>query len=291
MKKIDMLDSLLDPDHLRAFLAVTRFKNVTKAAEHLGRTQSAISVQIKHLEANLNAVLFERQARGVSLTPAGERFAPEAQRLVDDLRRTRAMFAEPISGHVRVGLPDDYGTSILQDILQRYSQTHPRVDVCVQCAFSARFPDLLKNGSLDLAAYVAEPDLSSGELLLDEAMVWASHKAWTPSQGPVPLALFDRDCWWRQAAIESLARCGIAYRAAFSSESLLGIKAAIASGLAVGVLAKSTVDETMRILGAKDGFPHLPRSRLVLSARNDSANPAVEAMADAIRQGFPGVRG
>jgi len=289
MNNFDTSSNLLDPDHLRAFLAVARFGNVTKASEHLGRTQSAISVQIKHLETDLRISLFDRNARGVTLTRAGERLIPKAQTIVDDLRKVRALFAEPLVGAVRLGIPDDYGATVLQTILKLFSITHPRVEISVQCAFSTRFPELLRSGRLDLAAFVAEPAEKPADLLIEEPMVWAAHKAWTPEEGPVRLALFDRECWWRDVATSALTQAEIPFRVVLSSESMLGIKAAIVSGLAVGVLARGTADEKeMRILDQRDGFPELPKSRLFLDRAPGASSDAVDAMATAIRQGFQG---
>lgn len=291
MNNFDTSPNLLDPDHLRAFLAVARFGNVTKAADFLGRTQSAISVQIKHLETDLRISLFVRNARGVTLTHAGERLVPQAQAIVDDLRKVRALFAEPLVGTVRVGIPDDYGATVLQTILRLFSVTNPRVEISIQCAFSARFPDLLRSGSLDLAAYVAEPEEKPGDLLVEEPMVWAAHKSWSPEEGPVRLALFDRECWWRDVAITALTEAEVPFRIVLSSESMLGIKAAIVSGLAVGVLAHGTVDQKeMRVLDHRDGFPELPKSRLFLDRAPEVSSDAVDAMATAIRQGFQGQR-
>lgn len=289
MNKFDTSANLLDPDHLRAFLAVARFGNVTKASEYLGRTQSAISVQIKHLESDLRISLFTRNARGVTLTHAGERLVPQAQTIIEDLRKVRALFAEPLVGTVRVGIPDDYGASVLQTILKLFSITHPRVEISVQCAFSTRFPDLLRSGSLDLAAFVAEPAEKPGDLLIEEPMVWAAHKSWSRGEDPVRLALFDRECWWRDVAITALNAADIPYRIILSSESMLGIRAAIVSGLAVGVLARGTVDQKeMRILDRRDGFPDLPKSRLYLDRAPDVSSDAIDAMGTAIRQGFQG---
>ena len=291
MDNFNASNGLLDAEQLRTFLAVARFKNVTKASDFIGRTQSTISIQIKNLEADLNTRLFDRNARGVTLTSSGEQLIPIAQTIINDLRKARSMFAEPISGSVRVGIPDDYGPTVLQDILKLFSVTHPRVEVSVQCAFSARFPDLLDKGQLDLAAFVAEPNTSPGALLLEEPMVWAAETDWSSGDRPVRLALFDRDCWWRDTATLALSQANIAFETAYSSESMLGIKAAIVSGLAVGVLAEGTVEPNrMRILDKRDGFPKLPVSRLFLARNPDAKSPAIDAMAIAIKQGFLGDR-
>ena len=101
----------------------------------------------------------------------------------------------------------------------------------------------------------------------------------------VPLALFDRSCSWRDMAIEALEDAGQPYRIVFSSESVAGIRAAIATGLAVGVLARSTVESSMHVLDEQQGFPPVPDSVLrLLRGRDDS--PAISAMATAIENGF-----
>ena len=101
----------------------------------------------------------------------------------------------------------------------------------------------------------------------------------------MPLALFNRACSWRDLAIEALEVAGQPHKIAFSSESVFGIKAAITSGLAVGVLAKSTVDSSMQVLDDRNGFPELPSSVLRLQQGADGS-PAISAMATAIEKGF-----
>ena len=76
----------LDSDLMRSFLAVADSGSVTAAAERLFRTQSAVSLQVKRLEQNLGQPLFDRQARGVVLTPRGEQLVPYARRVVALLR-------------------------------------------------------------------------------------------------------------------------------------------------------------------------------------------------------------
>ena len=99
----------------------------------------------------------------------------------------------------------------------------------------------------------------------------------------MPLALFDRACWWRDAAIEAIERAGRPYRVAYSSESVAGVKAAIGAGLAVGVLSASAVDGAMRVLGEDDGFPALPRSSLVLLIGEAAEQSVAQEMERAIR--------
>ena len=93
---------------LRTFIAVAESNNLTRAAEQLGRTQSAISVQAKTLEDLLEVSLFVRQSRGMMLTAEGEKLLPVARKIVNELTKVGMMFEDPLRGNIRVGIPDDY---------------------------------------------------------------------------------------------------------------------------------------------------------------------------------------
>ncbi len=282
---------ILDSDLLRTFLTVARHGNVTHGAEALHRTQSAVSIQIKRLEECLAVKLFRREPRGVSLTEAGERLRLAAERIVNDLDQTlRAFRADPIGGLVRVGIPDEYGSDVLPTILADFTARYPAVEVVVQCGFSVDFPDAVKRSELDLAVFAdaCGPDLS-GALIQDPTVWVASRPYQCRNEEPVPLAVFDRSCWWRDMAIKTLEDADQPYRIVFSSESVAGIKAAIATGLAVGVLARSTVESSMHILDKQHGFPRLPDSVLRLQRGKDNS-PAISAMATAIENGFGRLR-
>ena len=290
MNKIERSLPKLESDVLRTFITVAAHGNITRAAEDLFRTQSAISVQIKRLEAEVGAPLFVRQARGMVLTEAGERLLVSARRIISLLDEAAAeMAGEPIAGHVTVGIPDDYGSELLATILADFANRHPAVDVTITCGFSVGFEEAVKRGKLDIAVYAGPQGDANGEVLLTEQTVWVGSPTLAlAGSAPLPVALFDRSCWWRDAALSALEAANIAYRAAYSSESVAGVKAALKAGLAVGILARSTVEPGLRILGPAEGLPPLPASNLMLIAKHGPASPAMQAMADAIRRGFAG---
>ena len=222
----------LDTDLLRTFLTVARHGNVTRGAEALHRTQSAVSIQIKRLEESLAARLFRREPRGVSLTEAGERLRAAAERIVGDLDETvRTFRADPIGGLVRVGIPEEYGAEVLPAVLADFSARFPAVEVFVRCGFSVEFPEAIRRGELDLAVFADCRRFEQSDTLIRDPMAWVSSRPWRcRDEEPVPLALFDRACAWRDVAIQALEDAGQPYRIVFSSESTAGIKAAIATG-------------------------------------------------------------
>ena len=105
---------------------------------------------------------------------------------------------------------------------------------------------------------------------------------------PLPVALFDRQCWWRDRALESLQKSGRRYQLRFSSESVTGIAAAVSAGVAVGMLGEHFLRDDFRAaLREVDGFPALPASNLVLQTRaRDSTTPFPTAMCSALRAAF-----
>ncbi len=290
MKEIERLGEGLEADLLRSFLAVAQNGSVTAAAQALGRTQSAISVQIKRLEALLAVRLFERQARGVRLTDAGQRLLPRARLLLEELHALRFSFSERLTGRLAIGIPDDYGPDVLPRILHRFCQANPGVELSITCGYSANFRAAVKTGALDLAVYAAAGEaLSAAEECLTEVPIaWVARAGWMPpSEGEeIPLALFDRECWWRDLAIRSLSAQGKAFRVVLTSESVMGIKAAVSAGLAVGLLASDTLEPGMEVLTERQGFPALPASQMALIRAPRSDSPALERMVEAIRFGF-----
>jgi len=278
---------LPDTDLLRTFLTVAKHGNVTRGAQALHRTQSAVSIQIKRLEESLAARLFRREPRGVSLTEAGERLRVAAERIVTDLDETvQAFRADPTGGLVRVGIPEEYGAEVLPAILADFSARFPAVEVFVRCGFSVEFPEAIRRGELDLAVFADCQRFGQSDTLIRDPMAWVASRPYRcRDEEPVPLALFDRACAWRDVVIQALEDAGQPYRIVFSSESTAGIKAAIATGLAVGVLARSTLESSMLVLGREHGLPPLPDSVLLL-LRGSDGSLAIDAMAAAIESGF-----
>lgn len=280
---------IMNSDLLRTFIAVATQNNVTHAAQLLHKTQSTISVQIKRLEESLDVKLFERGARGVELTGAGETLLRSALPIIEQLDQTKALFSgQQIGGQVRVGIPDEYGETILPGILAGFARLYRNVEVSVRCEFSVNFPQAIQRGELDIALFACQQPQANDEVLRVEKTVWAGCSGnLFSSDEPLPLALFERSCWWREIALETLDSAGIPYRIAYTSQSVAGVKAAISAGLAVGILAESSLDESVCRLKSTAGlFPALPDSGLVMLQADKNPSAAVVAMAQALRQGF-----
>ncbi|WP_371226006.1 LysR substrate-binding domain-containing protein [Roseovarius sp. 2305UL8-3] len=278
----------LNSDLLRTFLAVVETGSVTKGAARIFRSQSAASLQIAKLEDILGQPVFERHGRGVVPTEAGEKLLPVARDVTRMLDSTlRDLTSDDLHGKLRLGLPDDQSHAVLARIVAEFAQSHPLVELEVTCALSATYPDALTSGALDLAVYEEADPTPGVDILRREQTCWMmSRHHDLLSRDPVPVALFDRDCWWRDAALAALNASGLRYKVVYSSQSVTGVLAAIEAGIAIGLLGKTSQTPDVQPLGAEQGFKPMPVSHLVLGTREDADSLAIKAMQGAIRRAF-----
>lgn len=278
MKKIER--KLLNTTLLQSFLTIAACGNLTLAAERLGRTQSAISVQLRRLEDDLGAQLFERQSTGMVLTDAGAQLLPRAQRIVRDLRSAGELFATPLTGHLRIGLPDDYDDTVLEQALAGFSRRHPAVSLDVRSGCTSHYPDEIATGALDLAVY-SSPGNTLGRPLAQSRVCWAAATDMRlPPKSPVPLAILDRRCWWRDAPMQALSAAGMTYDIVFQSSSFSGLKAALRAGFAVGIVPEGCMRNGLTAPAL--ALPSLPVTWRSVLIRPEAPGHLTAAMADAL---------
>ncbi|MGI9480123.1 MAG: hypothetical protein ACR2PI_25705 [Hyphomicrobiaceae bacterium] len=100
---------------------------------------------------------------------------------------------------------------------------------------------------------------------------------------PVPVVVYDKACWWREAALNALRRSRVAYRVTYTSESASGVEAVVEAGLAVGRVSQ---DQLRTEFAAFERFPAGPRSYLVRAQRRDVDEALAKPMRDAIAEAF-----
>lgn len=278
----------LESDLLRIFVAVAQAGNVTHAAERLGRTQSAVSMQVRKLEDSVGVMLFERGPRGVALTLEGKRLLPYARRIVGLVdETTAAMRTTPLDGPVRVGIPEEYNQTVLPNALAAFAEIHPNIEVTVLCGYTAQQLAALDADELDLAIIFDWCDGIAGELLAVDPTVWVSSVAHNRHlERPVPVALYWRSSWCRDFALRSLERYALPYRIAYTCDTSGGLRSAIVSGLTIAPLSRSNIPLGARELTVADGFPPIDSSRVVLKRNPRRGGPAIDGMADMIRKSF-----
>ncbi len=278
----------LDIDLLRSLVAFADSGSFTKVAGVIGRTQSAVSMQMKRLEEMVGKPLFARDGRDLALTHDGERMVGYARRMLKLHEEAVASFAEPmLTGTVRVGIPEDYAVGVLPVLFSRFAEIYPGVHFEIHCDSTDVLYPRFKAGALDLAVLTEQEIPQGGRLLRQEPVVWAtSRQHQTHRLDPLPLAVFPAPCMFRKWAIESLEEQGRAYRLAYSSRSMAAVIAAVTSGLAITTTARSSMTPEMRVLTEADGFSPLPDARISLYKASNADNPVIARLADHIVESF-----
>ena len=255
----------LDPELLQAFVAVADRRSFTRAAAALNRTQSAVSMQIKRLEDRLGVQLFHRTKANVDLSSAGEGLLGYARRILTLNDEALARLREhKVTGVVRLGVMDDYGTAILPPLLAGFLASYPLIHVEMETGLTSTMPARLGE-AYDLVIAMHPVGRGDGEFLRREQAVWAtSAEHPVEEQDPLPIALYPQGCLFRKWAMESLDAAKRRWRLAFVGHSLAAVEAIAAQGLAVTVAKRGTFPSRLRPLSEGDGMPPLPPADICL---------------------------
>ncbi|MBY5611445.1 LysR family transcriptional regulator [Rhizobium leguminosarum] len=278
----------IESDLLRTFLVVAETSNFSAAAQRIGRTQSAVSTQIKRLEQTIGETLFERGARGVLLTRQGIQLVPYARRIIDLLNEAAATIrSKPLDGPVRIGIPEEYSQTVLPAALAAFAVRHPAVEVTVSCDYTVRNLAALERNELDLAVVFDWSDETKGEVICIDPTVWVTSMVHRLHDiDPLPIATYRNSTWSRDFALRSLEQIGRNYRIAFIADTGSGLKNAVIAGLAVTTLSRSNIPPGCRELTADDGFPPVDSSKVVLRRSTYRSSEAVRELAEMIRDAF-----
>lgn len=259
----------LDIALLKSFLKIAETGSFTQAADAVGRTQSAVSLQIKKLEEMTGKKLLERTNKQVALTPEGETLLAYARRMILLSQELKSQFEEmDVEGEIRLGTPEDFATVYLPKVLAKFAHSHPRTQLTVDCNLTAYLQEGFHQGNYDIVLLKREPSArTNGIMVWHEPLVWVSGEEAPEEQGVLPLVLSPQPCVYRKRALSALEKAHRPWRVAYTSPSLAGSLAAVRSGLGVTILPKDMVPEGLRILGAESRLPTLPDTEIALLQR------------------------
>ena len=275
-----------DLDVLRTFVTGVEFNSFAKAADRLGRSTSAVSAQLKKLEEQVGTPVLAKSGRGLVLTPTGEALLSHARRLLelnDGIFQT--LQESQTAGTIRLGLQEDFGESFLSDILRRFVQAYPRVNLEVRIARNTELLTRVESADLDLALTWDTGLLSPYATRLGETqMHWIGARdtpLLTDLDGlPLPLILFDSPCVMRSAATQALDAAKIPWRIALTSPSVGGIWAAVAAGLGLTLRTRIGLPNHLAVVS---GLPPVPSLGYVLHKGGDDITPATQQLAALIK--------
>jgi len=276
-----------DMDVLRTFVTAFELGSFARAADRLGRSQSAVSTQLRKLEDQAGQRLVRKAGRRLALTDAGESMLAYAGRILAlNDEAAHALRGAEQEGWVRLGLPQDFADHWLPRVLARFSEAQPRVRVEVHIDRSEPLVAQAAQGSLDLAlAWGDDGGAAHAERVGDIPMVWVGPPGWPGVHAlggePVALLAITAPCPFRAAGIAALDAAGISWRLVFSSPSLSGLWAAAEAGMGITMRTAVHLPASLGLLDAdRHGLPALPAVPLSLYRAVAQPDPAVHRLAD-----------
>ena len=279
----------LDMDVLRTLVTANDLGALNRAAEQVGRSQSAVSQQIRKLEEQVGQPLFRKQGRGLVLTEVGDVVLSYAKRILElNDEAVSAVRGADLEGVVRFGLPNDFAENWLPAILGRFKRAHPAVRIEASVERNGTLLDRLDKGQLDLALVLGRFGRDDAERLAILPMAWIGGQGsdWKPGQ-PVPLVLFEAPCAFRQAGIEALDAAGMPWRVTFTSPSLAGLWAAVDAGLGITLRTAISKPAHLKVLDKKSGLPPLPVTDLSLHSAGRALSPATNRLKEILCDTLP----
>ncbi|MDX0499631.1 LysR family transcriptional regulator [Sinorhizobium medicae] len=279
----------LDLRLLITFVHAAHSGSLSATAVQVGRTQSAVTMQMQRLEEMLGHSLLHRSGSGVRLTGSGERFLVYAERILKMHDEAVSAFSDKgLHGSMVVGSPEDYLISFFPMLLRSFGSKYPDVEIKVVSAPTVELRTLLQSRKVDLAL-VSTPNLNDVEnIVRTEPLVWVGSKPTLELHDfgdAVPLALPASNAMDHRAALQAMGGAGLRYKIAYASNSLAGLIGLARSGLAISVMTQEAVPPDLHVLNAP--LPQLPHLGIMIACADADQSPAVAAFADHIRSVLP----
>lgn len=235
---------------LKIFEAVARLGGMNRAAAELNTVQSNVTARIKALEADLGCVLFERHARGVSLTAAGQRLLPyadSAARLLADARRAVRDDGVP-RGLLTIGSLETTAALRLTPLLAGYAAAYPEVDLVLRTGTTRELVGEVLEGRNDgafVCGPVAHAELLEEPMFREELVMLAAPGVASSDDvlngGEVRIVVLRAGCSYRQMLEALLARRGITVSRRLEFGTLEAIFGCVAAGLGITLLPRALI--------------------------------------------------
>jgi DNA-binding transcriptional LysR family regulator len=267
----------LSLDNLRTFVTVVDLGGFAKAGETLGRSQPAVSLQIKRLEQQLSKRLFTKQGQRQIVNQDGLNLYKTAQTMLslnDEI--FRQFQPTSIKGRLRLGIPSEFATTLLPSIIGEFGKLYPDVSLEVTSALSKSLLKDENRTGYDLVLALVDPDTEvDGKVLLIDKLVWVGDRNLGNPKSNLSLVLAPDGCVYRSRVINKLKQQTLQWRISYTNADLSGITAAIKQGLGISALAKSSVPSQLHII-QHNHLPELGAIKICLFA-GSSRHPQASA--------------
>ncbi len=278
----------LELDLLKTLVAGIDSGSFARAADKIGRSQSAVSLQMKKLEDQLDIALFEKQGRSLALTPAGKTLYDYATRMLElHDEAVAAIKGIALRGHVRFGMSADFENSWLPLALARFSRAHTGVSMDIHIERNSRLAERIAYGELDLALFFSRKKVPHAEPIAQLPMIWIGQQGFAAgAEEAMPLLLLEQPCIFHQAAVGALDSAGIKWRIAVTSPTQGGLWAAAAAGIGLTVRTPVSKPAALADLGEALALPALPEIGLYLAQAPQSKNEVAERLKETVLEVF-----
>jgi len=276
-----MMDTL-SMDQLRTLVTIAETGSFTRASEKLFRSQPALSLQIKRLEEQVGAQLFDRDGRDSVLTEAGQMLHGYAQRILNlNTEAIGKLTVVNAQGMVRIGVLEEVVHGDLFKLLTRFGMLATGINITLEVSTSWELVKKIAKNELCLAvANDAYSDLSSTPLWTEE-YYWAVNRDFDLSDHPVlPLIVdpLDSPCDGLHDALQGMDSAGIKWDVVFASHSLQATQAAVRAGIGIGMISESSITDDMVILDESAGIPPIPNANIALYRGSRATGPASSSL-------------
>lgn len=268
----------IDTITLKCVLAVAETGSFTKAADKIGRTQSAISQQIAKLEHLLGKPLFVR-GKLLALTHEGDLFLGYARQMFALHCEAMDRFKQPeLEGEVRFGLPENFATMLLSEVLAEFARIHPRILLNIDCDLTLNLFNRFKNHEFDLVLVKMNSpgDFPLGVDVWSEPLKWVGDSNLIEPNKPIPVVLSPNPCVYRTTAINALEGALLPWRLVLSSPSYAGVMAAVRAGMGVTVTPQSMIPNDIHAIN-HPLLPELQNSHVSL-LKHQKENSVINAL-------------
>ena len=246
-------------DLLRAFVTIIDLQGYTRAGEQLGRTQPAISLQMKRLQELLNVQLFVKDG-GSKLTEAGEIVASYARQMLalNDAMLLRLQSRDG-GGKLRLGIPNDYADHFLPRLMTGLSPDDNNISFDVVCGISHELLKGLRDDLFDIVIAMTPDGPAQGAFMTwREKLTWVGNGADAAKVvDPLRIVCYQEGCLYRRSMLTALQRDGRNFSIVYVSPSLHGIEAAVSTGFGITALSERIVPTKLTRLGPEAHLPPL----------------------------------
>ena len=260
----------------RRWWQVAETGSFTKAGNDIGLTQAGVSTKIRRLEERLDAKVFNRTSKNLSLTHEGEILLAHAQRILSAHDEAVSQLTAPkASGPLRVGLIDYVMPELLPGILIRFRKQYPNIHLEVQMDLGTDLVPAFEKGDLDLV--VAGKDLYQGScrVLTQEPLVWTTgDNAEFNMNDTLPLVVLPSPCHFRKLATQTLDRKNQKWKIVFTGISISSVQTAVQAGMGLSVLPMGAVKQGMHKAPSRLDLPELPVFSIAVFADEHKKNSA-----------------